>query len=321
MPDMPNLLDIVKFNEGDALAGLIDESIRVHPEVAKLPSRPVPGINYTTLVRKALGRTTGSFRAANAGTTPVKGLYELKQIECFIMSPFWLADVAVAKAYVDGPEAYMAIEANGILEGEMQGLSNQFYYGTDATFGNTMGFPGLLQAYDTVTTAGGHCYDAGGTTESTCSSVWLVRAGIRDVIWCWGNGGRLAMDPPQILPCVDPNDSTKYFDAYRQSMLARPGLQVGSQRSVVRIKKLTKDTGKGLTDNVIAAALAMFPAGYGPTHCFMTLRSLMQLQQSRTAVNPQGFPAEIPLSLQGADGQRIEICVTDAIKNTETLAL
>jgi hypothetical protein len=169
--------------------------------------------------------------------------------------------------------------------------------------------------------------DAGGTTASTGSSVWLVRAapagnladdGVR---WRFGNNGALRFDPVQLLPVIDPNDGTKKFMKYLTSFTAYPGFQVQSLRTVCRIKKLTADTGKGLTDALINQALAKFPAGKGPNHIFMSLRSNQQLQSSRTATNPTGAPAPWPNSVMGVDGAMIPIHVTEAISNTESLTL
>ena len=65
--------------------------------------------------------------------------------------------------------------------------------------------------------------------------------------------------------------------------------------------------------------MAKFPAGRGPNAIFMTLRSLAQLQASRTATSPTGAPAPFPTGVAGVAGNNIPIYVTDAISNTETL--
>jgi hypothetical protein len=311
---MPNLLDIVKANGADAQVGLIEEAIATHPELTLGAARTIRGYMYKTLVRTSVPLTTGSFRAANEGTTPLKSTYENRTVECFIMEPRFQADKAVADAYEDGAPAYIAMEASGIMEGEMQGLAKQFYYGTG---NNSKGFPGLIAAYDSTNMV----IDAGGTTATTGSSCWLVKFGPKDVQWVWGLGGQLSFSPVRIESIVDSNDSTKRFDGYVQTMLARPGVQVGSLNSVVRIKKLTADSGKGLTDARIASALALFPSGIQPDVILCTRRSLTQLQASRTATNPTGAPAPFPREIVGMAGQNIPIMVTDAILNTEALTL
>lgn len=311
---MTTLLDIAKANGSDGVAGLIEETSKSHPEITRIAARTIRGINYKTLVRTALGATTGSFRNANAGTTAIKGVYENRLVETYFLEARWEADKLVADSYEDGAAAYIAMEAEGVMEGEFQGLSSQFYYGSG---NNASGYPGLIQAYDATNMV----VDAGGTTASTGSSVWFVRSGPKDVIWVWGNNGQLSVTPVRIESLVDSADSTKKFDGYVQVLSGKPGVQVGSTQSICRIKKLTADSGKGLTDILISTALAKFRPGFGPTACFMTQRSLAQLQASRTATSPTGAPAPFPTSITGVDGSLIPIHVTEAITNTEALTL
>src|SRR5690242_16068154 len=133
---MPTFLDIVKANNADREVGLIDESIRAHPELKLADARQIPGITYKTLVRTAVGNTAGSFRTANVGISPPKHTYENRTVECFISEPRFESDKAVADSYVDGAAAYIAMETGGTMEGEMQALARQFYYGAGGTLGN-----------------------------------------------------------------------------------------------------------------------------------------------------------------------------------------
>lgn len=314
MPAGHTLLDIAKANGVDQFTKLVDEATKTHPEITEIESERMTGRLVKTLVRTALGATTGGFRSANAGIAPVRHTYENRIVECYILEARVQEDVAVADAYEKGAAAWLELQAGGSLEGEMQGLSKQFYYGSG---NNASGHPGLIQGYDSVNMV----VDAGGTTAATGSSVWFVRQAPENIRWRWGDGGQFAFSPAMKLPVVDPNDSTKTFMAYLMSLIAYPGLQFNNLQSVCRIKKLTEDSGKGLTDILVNRALAKFPAGKGPTVAFMTQRSLGQLQSSRTATNPTGAPAPWPTSLQGVDGQMIPIKVSDAISNTESLTL
>ena len=320
------LLDIVKANGSDRLAGLIDETTKVHPELTAVGARTIKGVNYKLLVRTALGQTLAGFRNANGGVTPATNVYENRTIEAFLLEARWQCDKGVADVYEDGAPAYIAMEAGGIMEGQMQGLAAQFFYGVGAG-GNAAGFLGLLQGYD----AASMVVDAGGSSAATGSSVWFVRVSPQDVQWVWGNTGKIDVIPatPEAaiaapILVTDAADSTKQFLGYVQSLTGRVGLQVGSTRALCRIKKLTADSGKGLTDAMIFDALGKFPAGRGPTVCFMTQRSLMQLQKSRTPTTNtaiKGTMAEYPRTIIGVDGQEIPILVTDALLNTEALTL
>lgn len=302
----PNLLDIAKLNNTDSVVGLIEEATRAHPEVDLAPWRPIRGINYRTRVRTAL--PTASFRNANEGSAAVKSTFENRLVECFLLNPRWECDIAVADMYEDGWESYMGIEAGGMIEAAWQALATQFYYGQTA--GDAKGFPGLLNMYDSTNLV----VDAGGTTATTASSVWAVKFGPRDVSWVLGNGGALDVSEVQKQRVLD--GSSNPYTAYVQEMFARVGLQVGSIYSIGRIKKLTADSGKGLTDLLISDLLSKFPAQWQPDVLLMSRRSLMQLQKSRTSYSPTGAPAAIP-----DQAFSIPIKVTDAISNTESLTL
>lgn len=304
---MITLLDIAKANGSDMVAGLIDETTKAHPELTRAPARTIKGLNYRTLVRTGL--PTVGFRDANTGVVATKSTHENRLVETFILNPRWQADKAVADRYEDGAAAYIALEASAHMEASMQLLAKQFYYGATSP-GDTKGHPGLIQAYDATNMV----VDAAGTTASTGSSVWAVKFGVKDVIWVWGQDGMLE---PSELDERDAEDGDgNRFTAYHQELLAYPGLQVGSVRSIGRIKKLTEDSGKTLTDDMISDLLSKFEAGVVPDLLFMNRRSLKQLQQSRTATNTTGAPAPFP-----TESFNIPIVVTDAILSTESLTL
>jgi hypothetical protein len=234
-------------------------------------------------------------------------------IETYILNPQWEADKAVADSAEDGAEAYVAMEGLAMMEAALQTLSSQFYYGT-GTGGDAKGFPGLIGTYDSTNMV----VDAGGTTADTGSSVWAVRFGPIDVQWVWGQGGEIAM--PDVTEVRVTDGSSNPYTAYRQEILARPGLQVGRIKSVGRIKKLTEDAGKGMTDDLMDQLLEKFPAGRPPNAIFMTRRSRRQWKTSRTATNPTGTPAPWPDVVDGPEGP-IKVYNTEAILDTEALTL
>lgn len=303
----PTLLDIAIQNAGDRVAGLIDETMKAVPEVRLGAARTIPGTNYNTLVRTVLP-TTG-FRGLNSGTPTSKGVYENRLVNTFVCNPIWEADKAIADAYVDGAQAYIALEGSGMVLSAFQMLSKQFYYGANEG-GDTLGHPGLLHSYDTNSMV----VDAGGTTANTGGSVWAVKFGPTYCQWVMGNNGSLMVADviEQIL--FDANNNP--YPAYIQSMLSWIGLQVGNLKCVARIKKLTADVGHTLNDALIGQLLSKFPVGYVPDVLFMSRRSLEQLRESRTATNPTGEPAPTP-----TQAHNVPIAATDGILDTESLTL
>jgi hypothetical protein len=157
-------------------------------------------------------------------------------------------------------------------------------------------------------------YDAGGTTANTGSSVWGIRFGeTQGAQLVVGNGGSFSMDPVRVGDITGANGKT--LTGYVQEMLARVGLQVGNLNGVGRIKNLTADAGKGLTDAKIGSFLSLFKIGYRPDVLLMSRRSLEQLRASRTATNATGAEAPIPDSAFG-----IKIVPTESILDTEAIA-
>lgn len=315
------LLDIAKINLGDDEVGLIEEAVMLAPEysgINPLTGRPIPGVgdsktvkglNYETLVRTSVPRGS-SFRSANNGVDPVKSGYENRQVSTYIFDKRFEVDKAVADRCEDGAAAYLALEASGIMEGGMQDLAQQFYYGTDATNGDILGYPGLIQAVhaDMV-------IDAGGTTANTGSSVWFVKFGPKDIRHVVGFDGNFALSEPRIETIIGAN--SKQLDGYVQTLLFYPGLQVGHRFSSLRIRDLTADSGKGLTDDLLGTGLTTFLQNrkMRPDAIFLTHRSLGQLRDSRTATNVTGAPAPLPSDYEG-----IPLVPTDGILNTEALS-
>ncbi len=304
----PTLLDIATINGADSAVGLIEEAMEAHPEINGGFWRTIRGLNYKTKVRTAVPSV--SFRDANEGTATAKSTYINRLVEAMIINPIWECDKAVADASEEGPEAFIAMEAAGILEGAMQTISKCFYYGRHATLGDGKAFPGLLASYD----ADNMTVDAGGTTANTGSSVWLVKWGLNGVTWCLGQNGEIAVSDVRTETIHD--DDSNPLTGYVQDLLARVGLGVHNVQKVARIKKITADSDKTLDDDLIAEALSKFPAGTVPDVMFMSRRSREQLRSSRTATNTVGAPAPIPTEAFG-----VPIQVSDAIVDTEPLTL
>jgi len=141
-----------------------------------------------------------------------------------------------------------------------------------------------------------------------------VKWGPKAVQWVYGSDGQLSVSDVSEQRVLDTNNNP--YTAYVQELLAYPGLQVGNRFAVGRIKKLTADSGKGLTDGLISQFLAKFPVGYKPDVLLMSRRSRMQLQMSRTATTPTGSPAPYPQEAFG-----VPIQETDSILDTEALTL
>lgn len=295
----PTILDIAQRNGSDALTGIIDEATTATPEVRLGFARTISGIMYKTLVRTA--NPSVSFRDANEGTAAITGTQEQRNVETYILNPRFQVDKAIADSNEGGWEAFLADEASAVTAGAMKTLGAQFYYGTS---NDSKGFPGLVDSIDSSMEV-----DAEGT-GSTCSSVFAVKWGIKDLAWVFGENGNIDISDVRISDICTDADNAKYLTMYVQEIMARVGLQVSNKNAIGRIRD-TNAT-KTLDDDMISDLLAKFPVGTVPDMILMNRRSLKQLQQSRTATNATGAPAPFP-----ADAFGVPIVVTDSIKQTE----
>jgi hypothetical protein len=301
------LLDVAKLNGSDTVVGLIDENLNVAPEASIFPARTITGTSFKTIIREAF--PSPEFRKANEGTEPTTSRWKNKLVECFYLDGQLEMDVAVAGADEQGEAHSLALEADGMMRGTLLKIGSQIWYGT-GTGGDSDGFPGAVQVVDS-----NYVVDATGTTATTGSSVYGVKLGPKFCSLVFGNGNVFSMGEwrKQFI-----TRSSKELEAWKNAIQGWVGAQWVNKNALCRIKKLTADSGKGLTDALGASLLAKLPVGWTPDYWFMTKRSQMQLQASRATAqaNIGVSNPPIPNEMNG-----IPIIVTDSILNTEALTL
>jgi hypothetical protein len=307
-----NLLDIAKLNGSDTIVGLIEETLTYAPEVQIMPARTIRGTSYKIASRVTYPGV--GFRAANEGSTPSKSEFENQLIECYILSGAVQADVAVARAYEDGEQAWKDIESIGVMRQAMIELGSQVIYGTSV---DAKGFPGL-QAIHTAFNSG-LVVDAGGTSAATGSSVYGINTDTQGVQLVFGSGTTFELGEWRI----ENVGTSSVYPAHVANLTAWVGMQVGSKFSVGRLKDATADSGMGVTDAKLAELLSKYPVGYRPNYWLMNRRSAFQLQVSRSASTVQngvktssGSEIFAPLP---TESNGIPIVITDSILNDEAL--
>jgi hypothetical protein len=299
-----NLLDIAKLNGSDTIVGLIEETLTYAPEVQILPARTIRGTSYKIASRVSYPGV--GFRAANEGSTPTKSEFENQLIECYILSGAVQADVAVARAYEDGEQAWKDVESIGVMRQAMIELGSQVIYGTSV---DSKGFPGL-QAIHTAFNSG-LVVGAGGSTA--LSSVYGINTDTQGVQLVFGSGTTFELGEWRI----ENVGTSSVYPAHVANLTAWVGMQVGSKYSVGRLSAVGSDSGAGVTDARLAELLSKYPVGYRPNYWLMNRRSAFQLQSSRsTAFSALGSKsatgaevfAPLPLESNG-----IPIVITDSI--------
>jgi hypothetical protein len=314
MSDRITMLDLARSKGHDRTVGLIEESVKFLPEFDLFSVRQVVGTSYDTLTRTAL--PSAGFTAVGAGVTPSKSTFKKSRVECYLMQ----ARIELARSIVDaseeGPEWWQGVEATGAAISALRATASQIYYGTTA---NAFGFAGLKAANPF---GGALTTSAGGTSPGTASSAFFVKFGVQDVQMIAGRNSTIEMSD-FMVESIEDADGKKH-PGYVSHLIAWLGLQIGNVNCTSRICNLTADSGKGLTDALIATHLAKIPIGYRPDVILVSRRSNSQLQTSRTPTLFTGPSARIASNIEAigprpTESQGIPIIESDSIVDTDAI--
>lgn len=307
------LLELTKKHGHSREVGLIEAISVAAPELAIFPSRVIKGTSFKALVRTSLPAT--GFTHANEGIPASTSGYATKIVECFIFRGAVNVDKAIADADEDGPSMFQAVEASGVGRSAAIELGKQIFYGTAE---DAKGFPGIREQVGSTMIV-----DATGSTANEASSVYAVKYGPQYAQLIYGSSQTLSLPPFRIQSITDANGGQ--YDAYVSNLTAWVGLQLVNGDALGRIKNLTAQAGKGLTDALLADLLHKFPVGMRPDAFFLSRRSLSQLQKSRAVVlqgngrgdigSVSGTVAPVPTEAFG-----VPIIVTDSISDKEAIA-
>lgn len=302
-----SLADLVVINDKNLAERAISDLLDDAPVLRALVADTVD--NTTHKYTKETGAPVVGFRSANDGRENKDSTDTLVSVDLKILDASFAVDQALAAIYRKGKEAFIAREAARHIKAAFFAAETQFINGT--VDGSATGFTGMADALDDSDDA--MVVDAGGTTADTASSVWGIRTtpDFNNVAAILGMDGVLDIGET-VSQRLDGTTGT--YPGWYTPITSWLTLQIGGAYSLGRIGNLTADSGKGLTDDLISALLAEFPAGKLPTFLAMNRRSRRQLQQSRTATNSTGAPAPFPEEAFG-----VPIITTDAILNTEAL--
>lgn len=268
---------------------------------------------------KYLKQTTASsaaFRAALAGLTKTNSADTLVTDTLAILDASFDTDVALAKGYSKGVDAWLQLETQRALRQAFAVAEKQVIYGTG---NDASGFAGLVDDGQLDALADTMVVNAGGSNANTQTSCFVLRHGMSDCSVVIGNDGNIVVEeePTIIQKVVNPGTDNKVYSAYYVPILGYCGFQIGGAYSAARIANIECNdltSTSAFTDNDIYAALALFPASRQPNVIVMNRNALRLLRQSRTATNATGAPAPRPTEVEG-----IPIVVTDQIVSTEAV--
>lgn len=313
------LLDITKMNGSDESVGIVEEVRTFAPEIDVFGGRPISGISFKALVRTSLPAGP-TFRAVNSGTSVVASTWDQRLNECFFLDGQMRMDEATVLGCDRGADYALGAEAKGVAKQKMIALGSQFYYGNPSK--TDFGFAGLNKLYDPASME--ILANATGSLGATTSSAWLVCNETDMCEFIYGKNKGLMLGQWQRLPV--PTANAQYF-AWMNNLSGYIGLAFNYSKSALRIKNLVQTgvaSNTGLTDGLVAQALAKFPVGVRPTHLFCTRAQRLFLQLSRAPVYSSAGGSAITASdaLKFApvpsESNGVPIYVTDSISDTET---
>jgi hypothetical protein len=302
------LAGLVQLNDAnlsqiDGVSDLFDGSSFVEKIYAQPASN---GTDHKYLKQTVAGGA--GFRAANAGIANACSQDQLVSLSLKLIDASYSVDKAIADNYSKGMDAFMTRETMRHLRSALFAIESQIFYGVGA---DAAGFVGLMAALNDLSDA--MVVNATGTGSGTKkTSVFLVRSNMDALSLVVGNDGKVVATEPYLTQVLDVSNNP--YDAYRVSVLGYTGLQLGSAFDAARIANITDESGKGLTDDLIAEAVSRFPAAKQPNYIVCNRTALGQLRNARTATNATGAPAPFPVEAFG-----IPIVVSDAIVDSESI--
>lgn len=311
------MLDLAKINGSDMELGLIEENLNAAPEAQILPARTISGTAFRSLVRTAYGST--GFRRTGEGRAVAKSTYDNKIHETFYFDAQLAIDNAIVQGSEYGEGYVQTLEASGAIRSALIALGKQVWYGNaTGTVADTKGFPGASQFVDAA-----HTVDATGSTANAGNSVYMIVADPKYFNLIFGKNRVLTMGEWRKQTLFDANNLQ--YTGWVNSAEGWIGTEFASIHAVVRIKNITAQNGKTLTDSLLSQAMALFPVGVRPTHIFMNRVVRQQLQASRTVTlfgqgtgKPGGNQATVAPTPTEYDG--VPIIATDSLTSTEAIA-
>lgn len=317
---LTTLAELILFNSNDVNPAEMTNILNAAPVLAALNAMPS---SNGTLHKYNIetGAPTVGFRALNDGADYTAGSSTQTSVTLKYLDAKVIEDRAECLAFNAGEEAWMDRRTSRQLRQALFIFERQVFYGTVSP-GNSGGFSGLANDTNYDGASDASVVNAGGTTATTGSSVWLIASTPDDAAMSlvgagdpMVNGGmNINFTIGQTFQSIVQGANSKSMVANVRDAGAHLGIQVGSKYAIVRIANLTADSGKGLTDALMETAMALFPSSMQPTAIAMSRRSRAQLRKSRTTYSPTGSPAPNPIDFDG-----VPLIVTDSIADTETL--
>lgn len=284
----PTLADLAAVDANPARE-VIDQTIARAPELENFPAEMIEGSSLTLSVLDELPAV--GFRKANEGGGGGAPKFSSKLFQAMIIEEVVSVDKMGISEGSKDPARFLMNWSMPFMRAVMSKIAKVGYYGTSL---DEKGFPGLIAQHAAGTD---HNVDATGTSGK--SSVWFLELGADTLSWVFGNGNTIAMDADWVEETIRPKEGGA-FKALSNTISSRVGIKLANKNSAVRIKNVTAQSGKGLTDKLLYQGLERAETlGMQPNLIVANPRSLFQLRDSRDTINQTGMPASLPREWEG----------------------
>lgn len=301
------LVDKLAIDEGIG-APIVEEVVSMYPEIAVFPVDTISGDTVTLSIET--GNPSVGYRNANEGTSAKKGTFASRIFQTSIIEQFINVDIQGVLNASKDPARVLTAEARSVTKAVLSHIAyQQWYAGTTQASADTKAAPGFLAQSNSAAT---HVVDATGSTAKT--SVWIMELGQGSCDHLYGNDNTLMFGEDWTEETAR-DASGNSLRVLQNWISGRVAPRLANKNSAIRIKNIGTDSGKGLTDLLLAKAFRQArELGMNPNAIFATPRSIEQLQVSRTTYSPIGAPAPMPEEYQG-----VPIYQTINLSNAETV--
>jgi hypothetical protein len=327
----PTLADIITATDPDgsiaAVAELLSQTNDILTDMVWVEGNQVTG--HKTTIRTGLPSAT--WRKFNYGVTPGKSRRATVEDSIGMLEAY--AEVDKDLAMLNGNTAEFRLsEDRAYIESMNQDMATTLIYGDTATHPER--FLGMAARYDTVgdvtsptaNSYGNHIIDAGGSTSSASTSMWLIVWGPNTVHGIYPKGSLVGLQSQDLGEQTLFDENGGRFQGYRTHYQWKCGLTVRDWRYVVRIASIditkmvatSSDDGFPAVKFMIQAINAIPTLGMGRPvfYCNRSVKTILDIQ-ALNAISPFKVDKDV-FGRPVTSFWGIPIRQCDAILNTES---
>ena len=310
---MATLRELVTGKGWDASQGIIEEVSKLVPELNFFDARTISGTTFKGL--KLTSDPATGFRAIGNGIDASDEGYSLATYELAYLAGLVKRDKAAFEADPTGRDAALARAATAVVRSGMKTLAAAIWYGD-----STSKFSGVSALVKPALVK-----DAGGTTASAQTSVYLVGNNAQDTCGLVFNQDSKLLTAAELewKEMLSTGANSKDMPVLYTDLGCWCGFAVLNSNSVGRIANLSATDSKGLTDALLADAVTAYQKandGLSPAAIFAPFSQIRALRADRsTKVYNGPRDTKENLAANPTDFDGIPIIGTNAISETEAV--